>query len=461
MKPFLFSKGQKHYARFFVPTELREHFGKKYLVFALGAGAGHEIRLKAHQLEHDLTNHCNSLLQNDGMKNSRRGRKLTTQEFDVSFDDDGIHFSDIDSDEDLERAKELLAFANSLPKKPRVLSPEEKKHQEKLRALADALAEQTAPKPKREKEKGLKLMGLVDKYFLLKSHLLPATAQAYKNCCQEFQDFLKNPNITSIMASDVSRFQEYLARKNNSVRTIENKIGLLSSLFNFAIKQSHYFGDNPAEGRALLTKKQRIARGYETFELEEIKQIFTAEEFTRERERDPDFYYLCILGLVTGCRVGELSSLKKSDFKKTPSGTGYITIRVAKTLAGIRSVPFHVGVLGLGLQEFIDSKNDNVFKYTDREGKGAGNASGKKFTRLLETLKLKREKLVFHSLRKFFNDYLLKNDVPYEPRCQYVGHEIDDTNVKSYTKQFSEDELLRYVEKSQEDILIACNFIKT
>ncbi|MEG0677819.1 MAG: hypothetical protein RR473_14380, partial [Comamonas sp.] len=42
LKPFLFSKGQKHYARFFVPTELREHFGKKYLVFALGAGAGHE-----------------------------------------------------------------------------------------------------------------------------------------------------------------------------------------------------------------------------------------------------------------------------------------------------------------------------------------------------------------------------------------------------------------------------------
>lgn len=90
------------------------------------------------------------------------------------------------------------------------------------------------------------------------------------------------------MSSDVSRFQEHLAKNKNSVRTIENKIGLLSSLFNFAIKQSHYFAENPAQGRALLTK-QRIARGYETFELEEIKQIFTAEEFTREKSETQIF----------------------------------------------------------------------------------------------------------------------------------------------------------------------------
>ena len=439
MKPFLFSKGQKHYARFFVPTALQEQFGKKYLVFALGSGAGHEIRLKAHHLEHELTNHCNKLLQNAGMN-------FPISKLDLVFPT-GLAIRNINNDDDMRRANKLIAQLHALKALQAEAPPQ----------TAPVPAPVPAPAPAPAQEQGLKLMGLVDKYFLLKSHLLPATAQSYKNCCQEFQDFLKNPNITSIMSSDVSRFQEHLAKNKNSVRTIENKIGLLSSLFNFAIKQSHYFAENPAQGRALLTKKQRIARGYETFELEEIKQIFTAEEFTREKERDPDFYYLCILGLVTGCRVGELSSLKKSDFKKTPTGTDYLTIRVAKTLAGVRSVPFHSGILELGLQEFIDSKSDSVFKYTDREGKGAGNASGKKFSRLLETLKLKREKLVFHSLRKFFNDYLLKKDVPYEPRCQYIGHEIGDTNVSTYTKQFSEDELLRYVEKSQEDILIACN----
>lgn len=443
----MYARGSKNYARFLVPAHLQATIGKRFLVFSLGSGAGHEIRLKAHQLEHYLTT---KLLQNGSMKKLKPRRLHTAKEFDVSFDDDGIHFKDICSDEDLRRAKELLEFSNSLPKR--------KKAQIDFDVINDEFIDtEPLPPPKPLKIKGLKLMGLVDKFFLLKSQLKPATAQAYKNCIQEFQQFLKNPNVTDVLISDVTRFQEHLAQNKNSARTIDNKTGILRALFNFAIQQGHYFEKNPAENRALLTKKQKLAGGFAKFEIEEVTQIFTAEEFTREKERDPDFYYLCILALVTGCRVGELSSLSKKDFKKTIAGTDYIVIKDAKTLAGIRSVPFSSNIYSTGLREFIDSrKDDNVFKYVEREGKGSGNASGKKFTRLLETLNLKRDKLVFHSLRKFLNDYLLKNNVPYEPRCQYVGHEIGDTNVSTYTKQFSEDELLKYIEKSQQEILTSC-----
>ena len=371
-----------------------------------------------------------------------RTRKAKAQDLDVFFDDlyDISHFENIDDDDDLRRAKELLEFSASL------------KQQKVIKEV-----EQQATKPQVE---DLKIMELVDKFFLLKSKLSPATAISYKNGALEFQNFLKNPNITSIVVSDVTRFQEFLAEKKNSTKTIDNKTGVLRTIFNFAIMQGYFLEKNPAEGRALLTKKQRTAGGYEQFELDEVILIFTSEEFKKEKIRDPDFYYLCILGLITGCRVGELSSLKKNDFKKTKLGTDYISIKEAKTLAGIRRVPFHSSVYNLGLREFIDSrKEDNVFKYVEREGKGAGNASGKKFSRLLETLRLKREKLVFHSLRKFFNDCLLRNDVPYEPRCQYVGHEITDTNVATYTKEFNEDELLKYVEKSQQEILISCKLL--
>ena len=435
LKPFLFSRGVKHYARFFIPTELREHFGKKYLVFSLGSGAGHEIRLKAHQLEHELTNHCNKLLQNAGMN-------FPISKLDLVFPT-GLAIRNINNDADMRRANKLIAQLHAL----KALAP-----------TAEAPAPVPAPAPVQE-VKGLKLIGLVDKFFLLKSHT-PATALAYKNCAKEFQTFLKNPNIADVIVSDITRYQEYLAQeKKNSTKTIDNKTGVLRSLFNFAIKQGYYFNENPAKDRALLTKKQRMAGGYEKFELEEVIQIFTSEKFKLEKDRDPDFYYLCLLGLITGCRVGELSSLTKSDFKQTRQGTDYISIKDAKTQAGNRSVPFTSKLYELGLRDFIDSrKQDAVFKYTEREGKGAGNASGKKFSRLLETLKLKREKLVFHSLRKFLNDYLLKNDVQYEPRCQYIGHEIADTNVSIYSKDFTEDELLKYVEKSQLEILEFCKF---
>ena len=300
---------------------------------------------------------------------------------------------------------------------------------------------------------------MVDKYFLLKSHLKPATAQAYKNTIIEFQKFLKNPNINNILLSDVTRYQEYLASNKNATRTIDNKIGNLRVLFNFAIIQGYYFEKNPAENRALLTKKQRIANGFDKFTLEEVKLIFSSSEFKKEKERDPDFYYLCCLALITGCRVGELASLKKSDFKRTDKGIKYIRIQDSKTLAGVRSVPYSFDVFNL--KKFLETKTtENVFKYVAREGKGSGNAVGKKFTRLLETLKIKRDKLVFHSLRKFLNDYLLKNDVPYEPRCQFIGHDIDDTNVAIYSKEYNEDELYKYVGKHQRDLILECDLVE-
>lgn len=446
MKPFLYARGTKNYARFLVPIHLQAKLGKRFLVFALGEGAGYEIRLKAHQIAYQL---CIQL-QNAEMTKPRRKAK---EQFDVSIDDEGIHFSDIDNDDDLRRAKEFLEFSSSLKPKP----PRLKMSKEKEAELFAKFFAETQPEPAQPQQaKGLKLIELVDKFFLLKSHLKPATVQAYKNVAIEFQKFLRNPNITDILISDVSRFQEHLAKNKNSIRTIDNKIDTLRALFNFAIKQGYYFEKNPAEGRSLLSKKQKLAGGYEKFELEEIELIYKSEEFTKEKKRDPDFYYLCALALVTGCRVGELASLHKNDFKKTAIGTTYIRIKDAKTLAGVRSVPFPQDQI-TGFNEFLESRTENVFKYVQREGKGAGNAAGKKFSRLLETLKVKREKLVFHSLRKFLNDYLLKNNVQYEPRCQFVGHEIDDTNVAIYSKQYSEDELSQYVNEHQEHLIKLCN----
>lgn len=445
MKPFFYSRGSKHYARFFVPTHLQASIGKRFLVFALGEGAGYEIRLKAHQLEHYLTTH---LLQNAEMTQRRR---KAIEKLDVSIDEDGTtHFKNILNDDDLRRAKELIEFSSSLASKASSKLPTKQDIALMAKTLLQHHQEPT-PVPQQQL-KGLKLIDLVDKFFLLKSHLKPSTVQAYRNVAIEFKTFLNNPNIINIVISDITRFQEHLASNKNSTRTIDNKIDVLRALFNFAITQGYYFEKNPAEGRSLLSKKQKLAGGYDKFNIEEIELIYKSSEFTKEKKRDPDFYYICTLALVTGCRVGELASLTKNDFKTTSAGTAYIRIKDAKTLAGVRSVPYPQDQIK-GLNEFLNGKTDNVFKYVAREGKGAGNAVGKKFTRLLEALKLKREKLVFHSLRKFLNDYLLKNNVPYEPRCQFIGHDIDDTNVAIYSKEYSEDELSKYVNQHQIELI--------
>lgn len=285
----------------------------------------------------------------------------------------------------------------------------------------------------------LKLAELLEKFLLLKD-VKQSTAIAYKNCVEELAKFLKNPPITRITASDITRYQEFRAEEGNEIRTIDNKISIIRALFNFAIKQGYTRNGNPAENRALLTKKQRLSGGYAIFEKEEIEQFFKSEFFKAQEAKDPDYTTAVLLGLFTGCRIGEITSLKKDNFKKSSTGISYLVIRDSKTQAGIREVPLHPYLIER-ISEFLDKKTDKLFKYVEKEGKGSGNAVGKKFSRNLDSARINREKLVFHSLRKFVNNELMKNGVSLENRCQFIGHEIENVNVAIYTNKINVDEL--------------------
>ncbi|MFZ6864629.1 phage integrase SAM-like domain-containing protein [Undibacterium sp. Ji67W] len=302
--------------------------------------------------------------------------------------------------------------------------------------------------------KSLTLLELLDKYFLLKK-VKPATVLAHKNTVKEFETFFKlKCFISDIQVGDITRFQEFLAGKGNVPRTIDGKIGYIKALLNFAIKQGYLLNQkNPAENMSLLTKRQKLSDGYLIFEPEEIKQIFSSEYYREQKKSDPDYYYVLLLGLITGCRISEITSLTKSQFQISEQNNHMIIIRDSKTSAGKREVPLPKELFDDDFKNFIDTKENFIFRYVDRKGKGSGNAVGKKFARHLSELKINRGKLVFHSLRKFLNDYFMKNEVPYEPRCQFFGHEIESVNVATYSNKFSVDRLAEIVNQQQLKLL--------
>ena len=302
--------------------------------------------------------------------------------------------------------------------------------------------------------KSLTLLELLDKYFLLKK-VKPATVLAHKNTVKEFETFFKlKCFISDIQVGDITRFQEFLAGKGNVPRTIDGKVGYIKALLNFAIKQGYLLNQkNPAENMSLLTKRQKLSDGYLIFEPEEIKQIFSSEYYREQKKSDPDYYYVLLLGLITGCRISEITSLTKSQFQISEQNNHMIIIRDSKTSAGKREVPLPKELFDDDFKNFIDTKENFIFRYVDRKGKGSGNAVGKKFARHLSELKINRGKLVFHSLRKFLNDYFMKNEVPYEPRCQFFGHEIESVNVATYSNKFSVDRLAEIVNQQQLKLL--------
>ena len=336
-------------------------------------------------------------------------------------------------------------------------------HQRLLEALALMRETQLQKQPHKPAEssldratstKSLTLLELLDKYFLLKK-VKPATVLAHKNTVKEFETFFKlKCYISDIQVGDITRFQEFLANKGNVPRTIDGKIGYIKALLNFAIKQGYLLNQkNPAENMSLLTKRQKLSDGYLIFEPEEIKQIFSSEYYREQKKSDPDYYYVLLLGLISGCRISEITSLTKSQFQVSENNNHMIIIRDSKTSAGKREVPLPIQLFDDDFKNFIDTKENFIFRYVDRKGKGSGNAVGKKFARHLSELKINRGKLVFHSLRKFLNDYFMKNEVPYEPRCQFLGHEIESVNVATYSNKFSVDRLAEIVNQQQLKLL--------
>lgn len=277
----------------------------------------------------------------------------------------------------------------------------------------------------------------------------------YKNVVKEFTAFCRSKCfIAEILQSDISRYREELAKKNNP-RTIDNKMIVLKSLMNFAIDNGYLVGKNPVVAKNLQTKKQKLTDGYAIFEPDEVKVYFQSSRFKDEKANDPDFYWCVLLALLSGCRVGELTALQAGNIKKSDSGTYYLQIRDSKTAAGKREVPLPAIIFDNGFNKFIENKQPSnyIFRYIDRDGKGAGNAVGKKFTYQLKAEKIHREKLVFHSLRKFLNDFFRKNEVEYEVRCQYFGHEIESVNVATYSNIFNVDELFKRTNEAREKII--------
>lgn len=314
-----------------------------------------------------------------------------------------------------------------------------------LHAVQPSLVAQAStalPKPPADDPTALKLDELVEKYLLLRK-VKPATVKSYRGAADELAAFLHNPRITKITASDITRFQEHLATKGNNIRTIDNKTGAVRALLGFAKTQSYTRGDNPASGRALMSRTQKLRGGWATFEQDEIVALLTSGFFRERLTDDVDYTTVVLMALFTACRVGEITALKKEQFKRSRKGVPFITIRDSKTAAGIREVPLHPYIFARIAPKLdaLASPASKLFRYKEIEGKGAGNAAGKMLKQNLIAARIDRAKLVFHSLRKYTNNELMQLGVSLEHRCQFAGHEIDSVNVQTYTKTIGVDEL--------------------
>lgn len=302
----------------------------------------------------------------------------------------------------------------------------------------------------------LTLSELATKFFTLKSSLTSGTKTDYLATAKEFDLYTKKQVLSRITDQQVTNFMEHLAAKGNTPRTIDKKVGAVRALFNFALKQKIYAGNNPAADRNLLTKKEKRNSGSKPFELSDLQTLFGCSKFKQFKNTNPDFFWIVMTGILTGIRVSALSAITNISLKITPKNTHYIYVEQDKTLAGRRSVPVPK-VFFDELKTFLDGQK--TFIYESRpNGKGASDPIRKELDKHKVAVSFDGKGLTFHSFRKTLNTFLMHQKVPFEVRCQFIGHEFDHVNKQVYGEEFSTDEIAEWVIPAQNKLLELLKF---
>ena len=123
--------------------------------------------------------------------------------------------------------------------------------------------------------------------------------------------FWQDIDLSQITKQKLADLDKWLAAKGRSEYTRNHYSGLLKSLFNFAIKEKKFFGENPVVGIKPYVVEQK-RREYSADELERIAKAADEIERVCPRRSKTLLYMGRIVRLLlyTGMRLNELLNLK-------------------------------------------------------------------------------------------------------------------------------------------------------
>lgn len=262
-----------------------------------------------------------------------------------------------------------------------------------------------------------------------------------------------------------------LKRKNE--KTIKGHVGRLSEILGYGVKAG-MMRFNPAldfkRGRSAGSRAQDERQ---VFAPEELARIFSQDWFERGAGTvgangfthwRPHYYWLPLLGLLTGGRINELSQLYLDDIRQSEAGMWYLDFNLdgdkvvdvpdksLKTVNAERVVPLHAELVRLGLPQYVErlrrEGHTRLFPELKRDPvKGYGKPAGSWFNErfLGDKLGIERNGMkTFHSFRHTFVTALERLDLPERVLAQLAGHERGTTQSGSrYAKDRSADELAK------------------
>lgn len=287
-----------------------------------------------------------------------------------------------------------------------------------------------------------------------------------------FIQWYGDTHIEDVTPSDISEYKDHLlhdvtvraGKKRGQIGldtvTVDNYVGVLNGLYKWAQKNGAFPRQMliPTTDQRITTKAVKKARALSgkanrAFKIGELIQAFEVKAY-RAENRLSHHYWPPLIALYTGMRLGEVSQLACTDIRME-DGIWAFDIndedyKRVKSAAARRVIPMHPELIALGLPEFMQDVKaldlgPQLFPVLLPKDDGSqGNAPGKKWDLYLKVVELTDDALTYHSFRRTANTLLKKARVPFDVRCQMVGHDLDHVN-ESYASEYSVTDLAEMV----------------
>lgn len=226
-----------------------------------------------------------------------------------------------------------------------------------------------------------------------------------------------------------------------SATSINERVKRLGKLFDWAAEREAHAGTNPFRSRTLrLPEKPRERGRYTTEDLRVLlnSPLFTDKEYRRGAGGRRSWWWLIMLGLYTGARVGELTQLTVDDVVDV-DGVLCFSIndegeKSVKTPAGVRLCPVHPLLIELGLPEYVaqlkKAGEAHLLPYPNQNSTNPAQRASKWYCGTYRAKYLPKSwavrGLVFHSFRHtFINRAVRELKLNLHTTQAIVGHEPD------------------------------------
>ncbi|MEQ6437488.1 DUF6538 domain-containing protein [Comamonas sp. w2-DMI] len=299
------------------------------------------------------------------------------------------------------------------------------------------------------------LMEVYGRWLKIKTRT-KSTEQAYKLAVEWCEEHLGKPLYVKRMDRDQGdSFRSWLQEPDRGIskKTARDRLTAIKSLLVYAYRDLGLIDKQPWEGLDIKAPKTPTRRSWKEEELQRLfgQPLFQTYDTPKGSKGGSDAaYWIPLLGLYTGARIGELAQLRTTDITDE-DGTPVLRItdedgKRLKTDASRRSIPIHPELIRLGLLEYAEAVrkagHESLWPILGMHPERPGLNISNWFGQYRRGIGLTEKYPDFHSFRHLVRTRMSKGKIPEKVQDAITGHETQgSTGTRVYQGIDLEDRL--------------------